>query len=250
MLLNPLNASTPLARRTLLQAGGLSALGLSLPQLSAARAAADAAPAKAMPGSRGTAKACILLYMLGGPPQQETFDLKPEAPGTARSLFRPIATNVPGMEICELLPDLARQADRFAILRSVFHAGNSLFHGAEVHYNLTGWANFPREGELAVEKWLKPSKGDFRIYYAHDDEYVPDFAVETKTVRYLCEPKSSAEMKDETVLAKARAASLWCQRVTEHAGGKPWKYLLIPHDAIDESKTLAGLAAMWEFHAE
>jgi type III restriction enzyme len=105
------------------------------------------------------------------------------------------------------------------------------------------------EGDATVEKWLKPAKGDFRIYYAHDDEYVPDFAVETKTARYLCEPKSSAEMKDETVLAKARAASLWCQRATEHAGGKPWKYLLIPHDAIDETKTLAGLAATWEFHA-
>src|SRR5258708_37821819 len=109
-----LNASTPLARRTFLQAGGLSALGLSLPQLFAARAGADAASPKAPAGvaetaKGGTAKACILLYMLGGPPQQETFDLKPEAPGTARSLFRPIPTNVPGIEICELLPALARQ---------------------------------------------------------------------------------------------------------------------------------------------
>ena len=105
------------------------------------------------------------------------------------------------------------------------------------------------ESDKSVLKWLKPSKGDFRIYYAHDDEYVPDFAVETKDVRYLCEPKNKDEMKDETVLAKARAASLWCQRATEHASGKPWKYLLIPHDAIDESKTLAGLAATWEFAA-
>lgn len=104
------------------------------------------------------------------------------------------------------------------------------------------------ESDPTVQKWLKPAKGDFRIYYAHDDEYVPDFAVETKTTRYLCEPKDKNEMTDETVLAKARAASLWCQRATQHAGGKPWKYLLIPHDAIDESKTLAGLAATWEFH--
>jgi type III restriction enzyme len=106
------------------------------------------------------------------------------------------------------------------------------------------------ENDKDVLKWLKPAKGDFRIYYAHEDEYVPDFAVETKTARYLCEPKAANEMKDETVLAKARAAALWCQRATEHAGGKPWKYLLIPHDAIDESKTLAGLAAAWEFHQE
>ncbi|MEX0703037.1 MAG: DEAD/DEAH box helicase family protein [Planctomycetales bacterium] len=104
------------------------------------------------------------------------------------------------------------------------------------------------DSDVTVLKWLKPAKGDFRIYYAHDDEYIPDFAAETKDARYLCEPKSKDEMKDETVLAKARAASLWCQRATEHAGGKPWKYLLIPHDAIDETKTLAGLAATWEFH--
>ncbi len=104
------------------------------------------------------------------------------------------------------------------------------------------------ESDKSVQKWLKPAKGDFRIYYAHDDEYVPDFAVETSDARFLCEPKSKDEMTNDIVLAKARAALLWCQRATEHAGGKPWKYLLIPHDAIDESKTLAGLAATWEFH--
>jgi type III restriction enzyme len=104
------------------------------------------------------------------------------------------------------------------------------------------------ENDGEVLKWLKPAKGDFRIHYAHDDEYIPDFAAETTTTRYLCEPKAANEMKDETVLAKARAAALWCKRATEHAGGKPWKYLLIPHDAIDESKTLAGLAAACEFH--
>lgn len=106
------------------------------------------------------------------------------------------------------------------------------------------------ESDNDVVKWLKPAKGDFRIYYAHDDEYVPDFAVESKDARFLCEPKARDEMTDETVLAKARAAALWCKRATEHAGGKPWKYLLIPHDAIDESKTLTGLAAAWEFHSQ
>ena len=97
--------------------------------------------------------------MLGGPPQQETFDLKPEAPGSARSLFRPIPTNVPGIEICELLPGLAAQADRFAIVRSVYHGGNALFHGAGVHYNLTGFANFPREGEPFLDRRDSPSLG-------------------------------------------------------------------------------------------
>src|SRR6476660_5901092 len=120
------NASAPIARRTFLQAGGLSAIGLTLPQILAQRASAapgfgTAAPAR----PAATAQACILLYMLGGPPQQETFDMKPDAPGSARSLFKPIATNVPGIQICELLPDLARQADRFAIVRSVYHDANA-----------------------------------------------------------------------------------------------------------------------------
>ena len=53
-------------------------------------------------------------------------------------------------------------------------------------------------------------------------------------------------MSDPVVLAKARAAAAWCKRATENAGGKAWKYLLIPHDVIDESKTLAGLATGFE----
>lgn len=151
------NASNPIARRTFLRAGGLSTFGLSLPQLFAARSAAAERSGKAVHDA--PAKACILLYMLGGPPQQETFDLKPEAPGSARSLFKPIATNVAGMEICELLPDLARLADRYAIVRSVHHGGNALFHGAGVHYNLTGWPNFPREGEPFLDRRDYPSIG-------------------------------------------------------------------------------------------
>lgn len=151
-----LNAMTPLSRRTCLQAGGLSTLGLSLPQLFAAKAEARGTAAAS---SSAPAKACILLYMLGGPPQQETFDMKPEAPGTARSLFPSIATNVPGIDVCELLPNLARQADRLAIVRSVYHRGNALFHGAGVHYNLTGFPNVPREGEPFLDRRDYPAIG-------------------------------------------------------------------------------------------
>src|SRR5262245_58248058 len=158
MLQRLLTASTPISRRTFVQAGRLSAVGMTLPGLLAGRAALGA-PAAKSPSQGGSAKACILLYMLGGPPQQETFDMKPEAPGTARSLFKPIATNVPGIEICELLPDLARQADRLAIVRSVHHGGNALFHGAGVHFNLTGWPNFPREGEPFLDRRDYPCLG-------------------------------------------------------------------------------------------
>lgn len=99
------------------------------------------------------------------------------------------------------------------------------------------------ENDKTVLKWFKPLKGQFKLYYASEDEYVPDFAVETKDGCYLCEPKAKSDMADPIVLAKARAATAWCQRATEHAGGNPWKYLLIPHDAIDDSKTITGLAA-------
>ncbi len=107
------------------------------------------------------------------------------------------------------------------------------------------------EKDDTVRKWLKPAKGDFRIYYANDDEYIPDFAVETDTARYIIELKSSGQTTEEIVQAKARAASLWCQRATEHsAGSKPWKYLLIPHDQLDESMTLDGLAKKWEWSCQ
>jgi type III restriction enzyme len=106
------------------------------------------------------------------------------------------------------------------------------------------------ENDRAVLKWLKPTKGQFNIHYSHDDEYVPDFAAETADACYLCEPKRASEMQDPVVLAKAKAAALWCRRATEHAGGKPWKYLLIPHDAVDESKTLAGLTAAYGVEAK
>lgn len=102
------------------------------------------------------------------------------------------------------------------------------------------------ENDAEAVKWFKPAKGDFQIHYANDGDYEPDFVVETKTAKLLCEPKRASEMTDETVLAKARAAAVWCKHASQHAkqhGAKSWSYLLIPHDAIAENKTLKGLAA-------
>ena len=104
------------------------------------------------------------------------------------------------------------------------------------------------EHDKDVLKWFKPAKGDFQIHYSNDLSYEPDFVVEAKTAKFLCEPKRASEMTDVEVLAKAEAAVKWCQHATEHErknGGKPWSYLLIPHDVIDESKTLQGLAAAY-----
>lgn len=154
MLRSLLTASTPMKRRTFLQVGSLSTFGLSLPLLFASRQSSQAKTS-----SEGKAKACIVFYMLGGPAQQETFDMKPHAPGAARSLFRPIATSVPGIQFCELLPKVARQAHRLAVIRSMFHAGNATFHAAGVHYSLTGWPCFPREGEPMLDRRDYPCVG-------------------------------------------------------------------------------------------
>lgn len=102
------------------------------------------------------------------------------------------------------------------------------------------------ENDDNVLKWFKPAKGDIHISYNRDQNYEPDFIVETKDCKYLCEPKRSTEIDDEDVQAKARAAVKWCNHATDHASkneGKPWKYLLIPHDQINEQMTLSGLAA-------
>lgn len=99
-----------LSRRGFLKVGAMAAGGLSLPQLLAMEA-------KAQTGS--SHKAIINIYLPGGPSHLDMFDLKPEAPSEVRGEFRPIKTNVPGMEICEEFPLLAKMADKFAIIRSI-----------------------------------------------------------------------------------------------------------------------------------
>src|SRR5690242_19493969 len=98
-------------RRRFLQVGGLGALGLTLPQALRADAA--------QPGKRSMS--CILIWLQGGPSQIDTFDPKPDAPSDVRGPFRPIETNVSGIQIAEVFPKLARRADKYAILRSVHH---------------------------------------------------------------------------------------------------------------------------------
>jgi type III restriction enzyme len=102
------------------------------------------------------------------------------------------------------------------------------------------------DNDNAVQKWCRPAKDALKIDYAKTDTYEPDFVVEAKTCKYVCETKAADEMQSDEVKAKARAAALWCAHATQHGGGKPWKYLLVPHDAVNDSKTLDGLAAAYE----
>lgn len=126
-----------ISRRGFLQIGGLATAELALPELFAARAQGGTETARAT----GRAKRCILLFMGGGPPQMDTFDLKPNAPEGVRGQFPPTATNVPGTQISDLLPLLAQQAHRYSIIRSVSDEYNGGAHGQSVYLTLTGHKN-------------------------------------------------------------------------------------------------------------
>lgn len=96
-------------------------------------------------------------------------------------------------------------------------------------------------------RWFRPAKGQFQIFYkvGHDQqEYLPDFVAETDDAILMLEPKKASELTSTDVLAKKDAGIKWCEHATAYAsqhGGKPWKYVLIPHDIVAENMTLTGL---------
>ena len=124
------------SRRHALRLGSTSLLGgLSLPTLLELQA-------KAASGREVRAKSCVFLFLEGGPPHQDMWDPKPEAPEEIRGPFLPINTNVPGTIITDQLPHCAKIADKYTILRSHSHRDNG--HSTGYHYVMTGRrANFP-----------------------------------------------------------------------------------------------------------
>lgn len=125
-----------LSRRACLQIGGLALGGLALPDILRAEAASGA---KNSANRAGTAKGIIMVLLPGGPTHLDTFDLKPDAPPEIRGEFQPIATNVPGIDICELMPRLAGMADKLTLIRSL--VGFRDDHNT--HWCSTGWESHP-----------------------------------------------------------------------------------------------------------
>jgi hypothetical protein len=121
-------------RRQFLQVGGLGYLGLGLPVLLEARAAQSVWSPRLLTNEK--IKACILIFYYGGPSHLDTFDMKPAAPAEVRGEFKPIATSVPGLRVCEHLPRLARLMHKTALVRSVHHKAH-LHDSASIHA-LTG----------------------------------------------------------------------------------------------------------------
>lgn len=158
-----------LNRRQLLQVGGLGMLGLSLPDLLRANTASEKSSSE---------KSCIFIVQYGGAPHQDMFDMKPDAPEEIRGLFEPIATSVPGTQICEKLPRLAKLAHQFALIRSMTHGNGG--HDGGMHVCMTGHsqpaADTPYFGSVIAKlrpstrripsyAWVQNLAGDVKPHY-------------------------------------------------------------------------------------
>ncbi|MBI2824582.1 MAG: DUF1501 domain-containing protein [Planctomycetia bacterium] len=145
----PVRLCDHVSRREFLRIGGLGAVGLSLVDL--IRHRADAATTSAAPGTSAApsskARSCIVLVLMGGPPQHSTWDPKPNAPAEVRGEFAPIATRVPGLSVSELLPKTATLAEHLCLLRAVRTGDNA--HSSSGYYMFTGVPHQPMNMENA-----------------------------------------------------------------------------------------------------
>lgn len=139
----------PILRRDCLRAGLGASLALELPQCFQPNLAMASESAAAL-AAKHKAKACIFLFMWGGPAHQDTWDMKPFAPSEYRGEFQAISTKVPGLQICEHLPLLAQRADKLAVIRSMTH--DDVDHTSATHYPLTGRGT-PKRGAPLAEDW-------------------------------------------------------------------------------------------------
>jgi uncharacterized protein (DUF1501 family) len=142
-----------LTRRDFLHAGAIPVLGLTLPGLFRHKAQA---------GSSGGDINCILLFLVGGPSQIDTWDPKPDAPAEIRGPFKTIATRAPGMRITEIFPRMAQQADKFSLVRSVYHTATAVHDtGHQMMQTgrlFTGGIEHPHAG--CVLGYLKGQRGE------------------------------------------------------------------------------------------
>lgn len=139
-------------RRDILRFGSVAVAGATLAPLTAHKAAAS--------DHTTNDPAVIFVWLPGGPPHQDTFDMKPDAPVEYRGAFNPIKTNVTGIQICEYLPQLAKVTDKYSIIRSVAHkfadhgGGHKRFLTGRDPKEPTGFVNdYPMVGSMAAEVW-------------------------------------------------------------------------------------------------
>src|SRR5712692_6216550 len=147
-----------LTRRDFLHAGSLALLGLSMPDLVGLKAFGAIDPQKDIN--------CILLFLVGAPSQIDTWDMKPNAPAEIRGPYKPIPTNADGIQICELFPRMAKQADKYSLIRSVYHTaaavhdtGHQMMQTGRL---FQGGIEYPHVGSVLSK--IRGPKGDVPPY--------------------------------------------------------------------------------------
>ena len=158
----------PMKRRSFLEIGGSSLLGLGLSQLMNP----SSALASAITDSDTSV---IFVWLPGGPPHMETYDMKPDAPLEYRGDFRPIKTNVPGIDVCELLPLHAKIADKFTLIRSIHHefadhgGGHKRLMTGRVPATPTGTVNDAPAVSSIIKKMLEDGRNEMPVCVAEVD---------------------------------------------------------------------------------
>ena len=169
-------------------------------------------------------------------------------------LLRPQAFNVPNQNAVRdfkvpVMPAGDTKKQVFGAFRKCCYPYQRFQSGEEREFAVL----VDSDNEPAVIRWMKPGAKQFQIDYASGQSYEPDFVVETTTEKLIVEVKAANEISDPVVQAKARAATKWVGYANVHAaetGGKEWRYVLVPHDAVGPSATLAGLAARYQTHSQ
>ncbi len=161
------------SRRHLLKVGGLGMLGLTMPGL--LRAAAT------KKGPTPRAKSVIFLYQFGGPSHLETFDMKPGAPEGIRGLHKPVSSNVPGIQVSERLPRVAKIMDKVSLVRSVHHTMKN--HNSASYYALTGHAPPVDDIRLKDSIELFPAYGSVVDHLAPVSGEIPTFVAYPYVIR-------------------------------------------------------------------
>lgn len=160
-------------RRTMLRAGGAGMLGLSLPRiLQGSERSATFKP---------RAKSVIFLFQWGGPSQLDTFDMKPDAPLTVRSPYRPIASSAPGIQVCELLPEMAKRMHHTTLIRTMTHTMKN--HASAGYYALSGHEPPSDDQRLRDSLELFPAYGSVVDRLAPNQNGMPTFVAYPHVIR-------------------------------------------------------------------
>lgn len=161
-------------RRAILRAGGAGMLGLSMPHLLSG-SERSSTPLKAK------AKSVIFLFQWGGPSQLDTFDMKPDAPETVRSPYRPIRSSVPDIQVCELLPEMAKRMHHVSLIRTMTHTMNN--HASAGYYALSGHEPPSDDQRLRDSLDLYPAYGSVVDRLAPNDNGMPTFVAYPHVIR-------------------------------------------------------------------